>query len=67
MRKERNVHSFFIDNVWGTDLADMLLISKFNKVFWFLLCIIDIYSKDEWVIPWKDKKGTTITNAFQNF
>ena len=25
------VQSFFIDNTWGTDLADMQLISKFNK------------------------------------
>ena len=25
-----------------------------------------IYGKYLWVIPLKDKKGTTITNAFQN-
>ena len=43
----------------------MQLISKFQKVFWFLLFVIDIYSKYEWVIPLKDKKGITITNAFQ--
>ena len=30
---KRKVHSFFIDNVWGADLADMQLISKFNKEF----------------------------------
>ena len=38
---------------------------KFNKGFRFLLCVIDIYSKYAWVIPLKDKKGITITNAFQ--
>ena len=27
----RKVHSPFIDNIWGADLADMQLISKFNK------------------------------------
>ena len=43
----------------------MQLISKFNKGFRFLLCIIDIYSKYALVIPLKDKKGTTITNAFK--
>ena len=43
----------------------MQLISKFNKGFWFLLSIIDIYNKYAWVIPLKDKKGITITNAFQ--
>ena len=62
---KRKVHSPFIDNIWGADLADMQLISKFNKGFRFLLCVIDIYSKYAWVIPLKDKKGITITNAFQ--
>ena len=41
------------------------MISKFNKEFRFLLCVIDIYSKYVWVNPLKDKKGTTITNSFQ--
>ena len=43
----------------------MQLICKFNKEFRFLLCVIDIYSKYAWVIPLKDKKDTSITNAFQ--
>ena len=43
----------------------MELISKFNKGFRFLLCVIDIYRKYAWVISLKDKKGITITNAFQ--
>ena len=30
-------------------------------------CVIDIYSKYAWVVPLKDKKGITITKAFQNF
>ena len=61
---KRKVHSSFIDNIWGADLADMQLISKFNQRFRFLLCVINIHSKYAWVIPLKDKKGTTITNAF---
>ena len=59
------MHSLFIGNIWGTDLADMQLVSKINKGFRFLLCAIDIYSKHAWVITLKDKKGITITNAFQ--
>ena len=45
----------------GTDLADMQLISKYNKRIKFLLCVIDIFSKCAWVVPLKDKKG--IVNA----
>ena len=30
-----------------------------------MLCVIDIFSKYAWVIPWKDKKGGTIINTFQ--
>ena len=43
--KKRKVYSSFRDNIWGADLADMQLLSKFNKGFKFLLCIIDILSK----------------------
>ena len=44
----------------------MQLISKSNKGFRFLLCVIDIYSKYAWVAPLKDKKGVSIVNAFQS-
>ena len=63
--KKRTVYSRFKDNIWGADLADMQLISKFNKGFRFLLCVIDIFSKYAWVVPLKDKKGVSIVNAFQ--
>ena len=53
------------DNIWGANLADMQLISKFNKGFGFLLCVIDIFSKYTWVVPLKDKMGVSIVNAFQ--
>ena len=32
-------------------------ISKFNKRFRFLLCVIDIFSKYALFVPLKDKKG----------
>ena len=44
----------------------MQLISKFNKGFRSLLCVIDIYSKYAWVFPLKNKKGASIVNAFQS-
>ena len=43
----------------------MQLISKFNKGIRFLLYVIYIYGKYAWLIRLKDKKGITITNAFQ--
>ena len=43
----------------------MHLISKFNKGFRFLLCVIDVFCKYVWVVPLKDKKCVTITNDSQ--
>ena len=59
------VYSGFKDNIWGVDLADIQLISKFHKGTRFLLCVIDIFSNYAWVVPLKNKKGITIVNAFQ--
>ena len=63
--KKITVYSGFKDSIWGAGLADMQLISKFNKGFRFLLCVIDIFSKYAWVVSLKDKKGVSIVNAFQ--
>ena len=52
--KRRKVYSSFKYNIWGADLADMQLISKFNKEIRFLLCVIDIFIKYVWVISLKD-------------
>ena len=62
---KRKVHSAFIDNIPTADPADMQLIRKFNKGTHFLLCAIDSFNKYAWVIPLKDKRGITITNALQ--
>ena len=62
--EKRKVHAAFKDNIWGADLADMQLLSKYNKGIRFLLCVIDIFSKYAWVVPLKDKKGISIVKAF---
>ena len=62
--KKRQGYSLFKDNIWGADLADMQLIYKFNKGIHFLLYVIDIFNKQVWVVPLKNKKGITATNAF---
>ena len=48
----------------GGDLADMQLASKFNKDFdsYYVLLILKVNMH---LLPLKDKKGSTITNAFQ--
>ena len=50
-----------MDNIWGADLGDIQLISKFNKGIYFLLSVIECAL----VFPLKHKKDITITNAFQ--
>ena len=60
--KKGKVYSLFRDNIWGVDLIYSL--SKFNKGIKYLLCAIDFFSKYAWVIPLKNKKGTSIVNAF---
>ena len=64
--KRRKVYSSFKDNIWGVDLTDMQLISKYSKGIRYLLCAIDLFSKYAWVVPLQDEKCITIVNAFQN-
>ena len=59
-------YSSFKDNIWVADLADMQLLSKFNKGIKYLLCVIDLFSKYAFVVPLKDKIGISIVNAFQS-
>ena len=57
--EKRKVHAAFKDNIWDADLADMQLLSRYNKG-------IDIFSKYAWVVPLKDKKGVSIVTALQS-
>ena len=66
---KQKVYPSFKDNIWGADLADMQLLSKFNKGIKYLLCIIDLFSyffEYAFVVPLKDKKGISVVNAFQS-
>ena len=55
--KKRKVYSSFRDNIWGVDLADMQSMIKYNKGIKYLLCAIDLFNKNSWVVTLKDKKG----------
>ena len=61
---KRTVYSGFKDSIWDIDLADMQLISNFNKRFRFLLCVIDIFSKYAWVVLWKINKAWALLMHF---
>ena len=64
---KRKIHSPFIDNIWGADLANMQLIFKVNKEFRFSLCVMDIYSRYARAIPMKEKKYITNIILFRRF
>ena len=63
--EKRKVHAAFKDNIWDADLANIQLLSRYNKRIRFLLCVIDIFSKYAWLVPLKDKKDISIVKAFQ--
>jgi len=39
--------------------------SKWNKGYRYLLTVLDVFSKYGWIVPLKDKKGETVTEAFK--
>ena len=49
--KGRKVYSYYKDNIFGVDLADMSFISRFNKGIKYLLCVIDLFSRYAWIVP----------------
>ena len=61
--KEKYNH--LIDNVWGADVADTQLITKFNEGIRFLSCVTDIHSKYVRVIPLEDKKKFQLLMLFK--
>ena len=45
----------------------MSAFSRDNRGFKFLLSIIDVFSKYDWLVPLKDKKGAMVRDAFRTF
>ena len=44
----------------------MQLLSRYSKEIRVLLCVIDIFSKNAWVVRLKDNKGVSIVTALQS-
>ena len=51
------------DNIWN---ADLIIISKPENNYKYILTIMDGYTRYAWTVPLKDKRGETITNAFKD-
>nr|XP_022320169.1 uncharacterized protein LOC111122635 [Crassostrea virginica] len=64
--KRNKVITLDIDDQWDVDLMDMSKFSKENSGFSFILVVIDIFSKFLCMRPLKDKKGQSVTAAFQD-
>ena len=64
--KKLKVYSTFIDNIWGANLADTQLLSRFIKGICLLPDVIDIFSKHAFVIYLKDKKASQLLVVSKN-
>lgn len=61
----RKTYAKGIGDLFQADLAEMQSLSKFNAGFRYILTCIDVFSKRAYAIPLKDKKGSSIVEAFK--
>ena len=61
----RRVITTGIDKIWCSDLVEMQQFSKWKEGYRHLLMVLDLFSKYGWIVPLKDKKGETVTEAFK--
>jgi len=62
---KRKVFVNGIGKIWAADLVEMQAISKFNRGVRYLLTVIDVFSKDGWMLPIKDKTGKSVADVFK--
>ena len=54
--KGKEGYSRFKDNIWAADLPEMGSLPSFNYGVKYLLCVIDVFTKDALVKPCQIKK-----------
>jgi len=54
----------YVDQQWQADLIDMKNVKNDNNDYWWILNIIDIFSRYVWSIPLKRKTGIETVEAF---
>ena len=62
--KKQKVYLSFKDDIWGADLADMQLVSKYKKGRESLLCAANILNMN-WLFLWKTKKVLQLLMFFE--
>ena len=62
----RRVIANGIDKIWCSDLVERQQFSKWNKGYRYLLMVLDLFSKNGWIIPMKDKKRRDCHRSIQN-
>ena len=62
--KRNRIQVAGLDDQWEADLVDVQGLSKYNNNFKHLLTVIDSLSKYAFVVPLKDKTGTSMVKAF---
>ena len=54
-----------VDDIWAADLVDMSSFSRSNKGYKYLLTVINVFSKYDWIIPLKTKTGKVVVQLFR--
>jgi hypothetical protein len=54
-----------INDVFQVDLADMRNLAPFNDGYSYILACIDVFSRYAFAVPVKDKRGLTVSAAFE--
>ena len=54
-----------IDKIWCSGMVEMQQFSKWSKGYSYLFMVLDLFSKYGWIVPLKDKKAETVTEAFK--
>ena len=55
-----------INQQWQADLIDVRSLKQYNDKIAYLLTVIDVFSKQAYVIPLENKTGQTLINAFKS-
>ena len=62
---KRTVFAKQVNDIWTADLVDMSSFSGSNKGYKYLLTVIDVFSKYDWIVLLKTKTGKEVTPAFR--